>query len=72
MLRGASTTDPPPADALAAVAHLTLIVARETDPVYPVTTARYLRSTMPDATLHVSGTVDDVRTWANRLDEFLS
>jgi pimeloyl-ACP methyl ester carboxylesterase len=72
VLRGASTTDPPPADALAAVAHPTLIVARETDPVHVVTTARYLRSTMPDATLHVSGTVDDVRTWANRIDEFLS
>jgi pimeloyl-ACP methyl ester carboxylesterase len=60
---------------LAAVAHPTLILAWETDPVrpvHPVTTARYLQSSMPDATLHVSGTVDDVRTWANRIDEFLS
>ena len=48
------------------------IVIRETDPVHPVTTARYLRSAVPDATVHVSGTVDEVRTWADRIDEFLS
>jgi len=46
-------------------------VVWETDPVHLVTTARYLRSTMPDATLRVSGTVDDVRTWTNRIDGFL-
>ena len=67
----ASTTNPPLADALAAVGHPTLIVVWETDPVHLVTTARYLRSTMPDATLRVSGTVDDVRTWTNRIDGFL-
>jgi pimeloyl-ACP methyl ester carboxylesterase len=72
VLRGAATTDLPPAEALAAVEHPTLILAWETDPVHPVSTAEYLTATMPHATLHVSGTAEDVRGWTGRIDEFLS
>jgi non-heme chloroperoxidase len=71
VLRGAATTDLPPTEALAAVEHPALILAWETDPVHPISSAQYLAATMPNATLHVSGTVDDVRTWADRIDEFL-
>jgi non-heme chloroperoxidase len=72
VLRGAATTDLPPTEALAAIGHPTLILAWETDPVHPVSSAEYLAATMPKATLHVSGTVEDVRTWARRIDEFLA
>jgi pimeloyl-ACP methyl ester carboxylesterase len=71
VLRGAATTDLPPTEALAAVEHPALILAWETDPVHPISSAQYLAATMPNATLHVSGTVDDVRTWADRIDEFV-
>jgi pimeloyl-ACP methyl ester carboxylesterase len=71
VLRGAATTDLPPTDALAALDHPTLILAWESDPVHPVASAEYLAATMPNATLQVSGTIDDVRTWTGRIEEFL-
>jgi pimeloyl-ACP methyl ester carboxylesterase len=72
VLRGAATTDMPPAEALAALTHPTLILAWESDPVHPISSAEYLAKTMPHATLRVSGTVADVRTWTEQIDEFLS
>jgi pimeloyl-ACP methyl ester carboxylesterase len=71
VLRGAATTDLPPAEALAAVEHATLILAWATDPVHPISTAEYLAATMPHATLRVAQTIDDVRTWPGRVGEFL-
>jgi pimeloyl-ACP methyl ester carboxylesterase len=72
VLRGAATTDLPPAEALAALTHPTLILAWDTDPVHPLSSAEYLAATMPGATMHVSGTVDDVRTWPERIEKFLA
>jgi pimeloyl-ACP methyl ester carboxylesterase len=72
VLRGAATTDLPPAEAIAAITQPTLILAWETDPVHPVSSAEYLAKTMPDATLSVSDTLADVRSWPRRIDEFLS
>ena len=71
VLRGAATTDLPPTEALAALGHPTLILAWDTDPVHPISTAEYLAATMPHATLRVSETIEDVRTWPGRIDEFL-
>jgi pimeloyl-ACP methyl ester carboxylesterase len=71
VLRGAATTDLPPTEALAAIEQPALILAWESDPVHPISSAEYLAATLPHATLHVSGTVEDVRTWATRIDEFL-
>jgi pimeloyl-ACP methyl ester carboxylesterase len=72
VLRGAATTDLPPAEALAAIEHPTLVLSWDTDPVHPVSTAEYLAATMPHATLRVSETIEDVRGWAARIEEFLS
>jgi non-heme chloroperoxidase len=71
VLRGSATTDLPPTEALAAIEHPALILSWESDPVHPVASAEYLAATMPHATLHVSGTIEDVRTWAERIEEFL-
>jgi pimeloyl-ACP methyl ester carboxylesterase len=71
VLRGAATTDLPPTEALAALEHPTLVLSWESDPVHPVASAEYLAATMPRATLHVSGTIGDVRTWTERIEEFL-
>jgi pimeloyl-ACP methyl ester carboxylesterase len=72
VLRGAATTDQPPAEALAVLDHPTLILAWESDPVHPVSAAEYLAKTMPHATLRVSATLDDVRTWTAQIEAFLS
>jgi pimeloyl-ACP methyl ester carboxylesterase len=71
VLRGAATTDLPPTEALAAIEHPALILAWVSDPVHPVSSAEYLAATMPRTTLHVSETIDDVRTWTSRIEEFL-
>ncbi|MFF5297287.1 alpha/beta fold hydrolase [Paractinoplanes globisporus] len=71
VLRGAALTDLPPAEALAALPHPALILAWESDPVHPVSTAEFLVKTLPDARLHVSSDSADVRTWPARVAEFL-
>jgi pimeloyl-ACP methyl ester carboxylesterase len=71
VLRGAAASDLPPATAIATLTHPTLILAWETDPIHPVTTAEFLLATLPNARLHVSTTSADVRTWPSRIAEFL-
>ena len=72
VLRGAAATDLPGAEALAALDHPVLILGWDTDPAHPVSSAEYLAKTLPDARLHVSVTAADVRTWPDRIDEFLT
>jgi pimeloyl-ACP methyl ester carboxylesterase len=71
VLRGAAMSDLPPAEALATLTHPTLILAWDTDPGHPISSAEYLADTLPDATLHISTTADDVRTWTERIEKFL-
>jgi len=71
VLRGAALTDLPPAEALGTLTHPTLILAWQSDPVHPVSTAEYLVKTLPNARLHVSETSADVRTWPSRAAAFL-
>lgn len=70
-LRGAALSDLPATEQLARLSHPTLILSWDTDPVHPVSTAEYLAGTLPDARLHVSKTVDDIRTWPERIGAFL-
>lgn len=72
VLRGAAITDLPDHGGLAALPHPTLILAWETDPIHPVTSAELLAKTLPNARLHVSVTTKDVRTWAERIAAFLA
>jgi 3-oxoadipate enol-lactonase len=72
VLRGAAVSDLPDPAALAALPHPTLILAWETDPTHPVSTAQRLAEVLPHASLHVSATWSDVRTWGERTARFLS
>ncbi|BCJ45858.1 hydrolase [Actinoplanes ianthinogenes] len=72
VMRGAARSDLPADEALAAVTHPALILAWETDPGHPVASAELLAKVLPDARLHVSATSADVRTWPDRIGEFLS
>ena len=72
VMRGAAASDLPDHDALAGLPHPTLILGWETDPVHPVSSAQLLTRTLPNARLHLSATVKDVRTWAERIGEFLA
>lgn len=71
VLRGAARSDLPGREQLARIEQPTLILAWDTDPTHPVSTAEMLAGTMPAARLHVSRTADDVRTWGRRIAEFL-
>jgi len=71
LMRGAAASDLPSADAITTLTHPTLILAWETDPIHPVSTAEFLLKTLPDARLHVSATAADVRTWGDRVAAFL-
>lgn len=52
--------------------HPTLILAWDTDPLHPVSTAERLAEIIPDSTLHVARTVDEVRTWTQRTIDFFA
>ena len=71
VLHGAANSNLPPKEALAALDIPTLVLAWADDPGHPVSTAEQLAETIPNAQLHVSPDVDDVRTWTNRMQGFL-
>jgi pimeloyl-ACP methyl ester carboxylesterase len=72
VLRGAAASDLPDPAALATLTRPTLILAWETDPTHPVSTAQLLANRIPGATLHISSTLSDVRTWGGRTAAFLA
>lgn len=72
VLRGAAASDLPPPDAVRAVTAPTLLLAWETDPGHPRSTAEHLAELLPDAELHVAQTLDDVADWSDRLASFLA
>lgn len=72
VLRGAGRSDLPDPAALAGLPHPTLILAWDTDPLHPVTTAERLAELIPDATLHVARSVDDVKSWTQRTAAFFA
>lgn len=72
VLRGIGESDLPAPEEIAALSHPALILTWDTDPLHPVSTAERLHELLPDSILHVSTTVDDVRTWTNRITEFLA
>jgi len=72
VLRGVARSDLPAPDRIATVGQPTLILAWETDALHPVDTARRLHDLIPDSTLHVASTVADIKTWTDRIVDFLS
>ncbi|BBZ15992.1 alpha/beta fold hydrolase [Mycolicibacterium gadium] len=71
-LRGAGLSDLPEPAKLASLPHPTLILAWDTDALHPVSTAQRLAQLIPNSTLHIARTVDDVKTWTQRTADFFS
>lgn len=69
---GISRSDLPAQEQIATITQPTLILAWDTDPLHPVSTAQRLQDLLPNADLHISKTADDVKTWTTRITEFLS
>jgi pimeloyl-ACP methyl ester carboxylesterase len=72
VLRGAGMSDLPAQEDIAALRHPTLILAWDTDPLHPVSTAERLRELIPGSELHVAKSVDEIKTWTARAAEFLA
>lgn len=72
ILRGIGMSDLPDPDRLATLSQPTLILVWDRDPLHPVATAQRLHETIPDSTLHVAHTVEDVKTWTQRTLDFLA
>ncbi|MEV8535497.1 alpha/beta fold hydrolase [Streptomyces sp. NPDC051211] len=71
ILRGLARSDLPSPAEIAGLRMPALILAWPDDPGHPLSTARALADALPGAELHVSGTRADVRTWGERIAEFL-
>jgi pimeloyl-ACP methyl ester carboxylesterase len=72
ILRGAAASDLPAGEELAALRVPALVLAWDTDPGHPLSTANALARTLPDATLHVSADVGDINRWGEYAARFLS
>ncbi|MGI3784589.1 MAG: alpha/beta fold hydrolase [Janthinobacterium lividum] len=72
VFRGAGRADLPPLESLSALTQPTLVLAWDTDPGHPVSTAEKLLAALPRAELHVSRTFADIQTWGERAARFLT
>ncbi|MBF6320556.1 alpha/beta hydrolase [Nocardia cyriacigeorgica] len=72
ILRGIGCSDLADPAEIATLVHPTLILAWDTDPLHPISTAETLRELLPNATLHVSTSVADIKTWTDRTAAFLA
>lgn len=71
VFRGAAIADLPPIATIAMLTHPTLVLAWSGDPGHPVSTAEQLAAAIPNASLHVSDSYDDLMTWGDRAAAFL-
>ncbi|WP_309136026.1 alpha/beta fold hydrolase [Brevibacterium oceani] len=65
--RGAALSDLPDPECLTELTQPTSVLAWIDDPAHPISTAEALVSLMPNATLQVASTPDDVRRWPSVL-----
>lgn len=72
ILRGAATTDLPDEEAVASLPHEVLLLPWADDPGHPVSTSERLQQVLPQATMEVARTPDDLRGWGPRIAEFLA
>jgi pimeloyl-ACP methyl ester carboxylesterase len=70
-LRGAGGSDLPPPERVAAITVPALILAWDTDPGHPLSTAERLVELLPDAELHVAHELADVGPWTGHVETFL-
>ncbi len=71
VLEGAAASDLPPIEALRTLDIPTLILAWDTDPGHPVSTAVTLHEALPRSTMHIAQTVADIRAWGGAVVGFL-
>lgn len=72
VLRGLALSDLPSRTAIASLRPPGLILAWADDPGHPLSTAATLAQWLPKADLHVSQTRADIRTWGERIAEYLA
>lgn len=72
VLRGAAGTDLPSRDAIARITQPTLVLGWPGDAAHPVSTSQELARLIPGATLHISETLGDVRSWGRLIAAFLT
>jgi pimeloyl-ACP methyl ester carboxylesterase len=72
VLTGAGRSDLPPKEAVKALDQPALILAWDTDPVHPVSSAEALHDLLPNSELSVATTLAEVRRWPARVARFLS
>ncbi|MFB7946065.1 alpha/beta fold hydrolase [Kitasatospora phosalacinea] len=71
-LRASAESDLPAPEALRGLPHPVLLLAWDTDPRHPLATARTLAAHLPNARLHVSHTLADVRSWGRLAAAFVA
>ncbi|WP_431036462.1 alpha/beta fold hydrolase [Streptomyces sp. P6-2-1] len=71
VLEGAAGSDLPDPEALARVTVPTLVLAWDTDPGHPVSSAETVAERVPGARLSVARTADEVRGWGQVAADFL-
>jgi 3-oxoadipate enol-lactonase len=72
VLRGAAASDLPAPEAVATIAHPTLVLAWAGDPGHPVSTAERLADLLPDADLQVATRIRDVLGWPGQVASFVA
>lgn len=72
VLRGAAASDLPSLDQLRALDLSVLLLAWESDPGHPVSTATALAEALPDARLSVAAALSEVRHWPVLVGDFLA
>jgi len=72
LLRGATTANLPNREAVATVAVPALILAWSGDAGHPESSANELGRLLDDSAVHVASTLDEMRTWTDRIVEFVA
>ena len=69
-LRGVGASDLPDPGLLRSISQPTLILAWDTDPLHPISTAETIAELIPHATLHVARHLSDIQAWTDLTTDF--
>jgi pimeloyl-ACP methyl ester carboxylesterase len=72
VMEGAASSDFPPVESLQTLDVPTLVLAWESDPGHPVSTAMALEAVLPRATVRIAASVSEIREWGRITVEFLA
>jgi pimeloyl-ACP methyl ester carboxylesterase len=71
VLRGAAASDLPPAEQVSQLTQPALILAWDTDPAHPLSTAYQLAELLPRADLYIARTARQIEEWPHLVAGFL-